>query len=216
MLDFTEKILNSTLASHVFRDRDLAILLAGTPASRYGLLNKAMKKNEITRLRRGMYVIAHKYAPMTFSKFYLANCMELRSYVTAESALAYHGFIPEKVVTVTSIVPYGRQRQFVNPYGRFEYHVVPINTYEFFTGIERHEINKQAFFIASPLRALADLVYLNKYTWQGIDFLLESLRIEEKDLNSLSPKDFDRIINVYRNKRVLTFLNALQETLKNE
>ena len=52
MLHSTEKILSTALGQHIIRDIDLANLFKGTPARRYGLVNKALKKKELVQLRR--------------------------------------------------------------------------------------------------------------------------------------------------------------------
>jgi len=67
--------------------------------------------------------------------------------------------------------------------------------------------------IACPLRALGDLVYDKKMRWNGIDFLIDGLRIDEDELLGLSEKDFDAILRVYKSKRVISFLASLRKEL---
>src|SRR3989338_2740259 len=124
MLHTTEKMLAANLGGRIIRDIDLANLFNGDPAKRYGLVNKALKAQELIRLRRGFYVIAHKYNTTPISQYYLANHLVPYSFVTAESALSFHGWIPERVTTVVSMAAVERNRQFDTPYGHFEYRVV--------------------------------------------------------------------------------------------
>jgi hypothetical protein len=68
-------------------------------------------------------------------------------------------------------------------------------------------------FIATPLRAIADAVYLNKeITWgrDGLDYLTESLRIEEDDLRSLAFEWLDEILDSIRSLRVRAYLEGLR------
>ena len=73
--------------------------------------------------------------------------------------------------------------------------------------------------MATPLRAIADMVYLNRaVTWRGdgTDYLLESLRIEEQDLRDLS---FDRcaeITEAFRNQRVKAFLQGMRKEFSHD
>ena len=60
-------------------------------------------------------------------------------------------------------------------------------------------------FIASPLRAIADAIYLDKeITWKrdGLGYLTDSLRIEEDDLAGLSFESVEEILESFRSRRV--------------
>jgi hypothetical protein len=73
-------------------------------------------------------------------------------------------------------------------------------------------------FVASPLRAIADKVYLNKeISWNrnGLGYLTESLRIEEDDLRSLSFEALDEILDSIRNRRVQAYLAGLKGAVDN-
>jgi len=64
---------------------------------------------------------------------------------------------------------------------------------------------------------LADLIFEREWQWVGIDFLTDSLRIDDDELETLESIDFENIIEVYstkkfyRAKRVNTFLYQLRE-----
>lgn len=102
MLNSTEKIYRSNLKNHVFTSNDLQHLFGGTSARRHALVNKALKKQEIIRLYRKFYILNDKYTTYRFSKYYIACRIQSRCYVSLESALAYHGWIPERVVDITT------------------------------------------------------------------------------------------------------------------
>jgi hypothetical protein len=208
-----DQLILGGMTNKLFTNEDLKRLLMGSPASRYALINKALKKGEIVQLRRGIYVMGQKYAQGPFSQFNIASQMISHSYVSLESALSFHGWIPEKVTVISSIIHHGRTKTFKTPLGEFQYYFIPVNEYEFLTGVIRVKEQQQPFFIASPLRALMDLVYEKKLHWQGLTFLLESHRIEEEYLFALKKSDFDAIKRVYRSKRLLTFLQQLEVSL---
>jgi predicted nucleotidyltransferase component of viral defense system len=213
MLISTEKLQEAGFGERVFTKNDLARIFGGTPARRYGLVNKAMLKGELVRICRGVYILAEKYRCVQFSQFFVANKTVVTSYISFESALSYHDWIPERVAIVNSVINKGRTRLFDTPFGELKYVYLPVNPFEFLTGVSRHSINGQPFFIANPLRALADYVYERKIEWTDIDFLLEGLRIEPEMLNQLTQDDFIEIQLVFRSKRVQSFLQHLQQEI---
>lgn len=215
MNTLTHTLTTAGLNNRVFTDSDLHALLDNTPAARYGAVNKALKKEELIKIRRGLYLLTDKYQPKKLSKLFLASRIVPHSYVSLESALSYHGWIPEQVKTVTNILAQGRSKTFATPFGEFAYYQLPTNQFEFLTGVSRiEEIQNQPFLMASPLRALADYVYIRKVDWQGIEYLTNGLRIELEQLMQISSRDFAKIKNVYRSKRVLNFLNNLKKALQ--
>jgi hypothetical protein len=213
MLDSTEAILSSGLGDHVIRDIDLTNLFDGTPARRYGLVNKALKAKELVQLRRGFYVATPRHQPPKFSQYYLANHMEPHSFVTAESALSFHGWIPERVTETLSLAPFGRNKQFDTPYGRFIYRTMPIPPAQFLMGVSHIETEANAFWIATPLRALIDYIQWHKLDKVDLDFLQHSLRIEPEQLYSIKLADIEQVRDVYKAPRIKRFLKILQREI---
>ncbi len=70
-----DQLIHHGMTNKLFTNEDLKRLLMGTPASRYALINKALKKGEIVQLRRGIYVMGRKYAHDPFSQFNIASQM---------------------------------------------------------------------------------------------------------------------------------------------
>lgn len=215
MTALKDKIIETGFADHILTDVDLDGLLDGTPASRYGMVNKALKKGEIIKIRRGLYLLADKYRHKKLSKFFLASRIVPHSYISLESAFSYYGWIPERVTTVTSILAIGRTKKFATDFGEFVFYQLPVNEYEFLTGVIRvEEIKGEPFLLASPLRALADYVYVKKIDWQGLNYLTSGLRIDIEHIMQIKTNHFIEIKNVYRSKRVLHFLDSLKKELK--
>jgi predicted transcriptional regulator of viral defense system len=214
MLKTTEKLIEAGLANKVFNNTDFKELFMGTAASRYGLLNKALDKGEIIQLKRGCYILNQKYNNQKLSKYYIASQIVPHSYVSLESALSFHGWIPEKVTTISSVIYKGRSRSFITEFGEFEYHTMPVQPYEFLTGVQRESVGGRPFLMASGIRALLDLVYEKGYEWSGLDFIQESLRIEIDNLKVINRTDYNDISNVYRSKRVLKFLQNMTKELR--
>lgn len=214
MTTLKDKIIEAGFADYVLTDVDLDGLLDGTPAARYGMVNKALKEGELIRIRRGLYIIADRYRRRKLSKFYLASRITPYSYISLESAMSYYGWIPERVATVTSVLAGSRTKKFTTPFGEFVFYQLPVNEYEFLAGVTRvEEIKGEPFFIASPLRALADYVYIKKIDWEHIDYLTSGLRIDAEQLTQIKHSDFFEIKKVYRSKWVLNFLDSLKQEL---
>ena len=80
-----------------------------------------------------------------------------------------------------------RSRAFDTPIGRFTFQRVPARNPR--AGVQAVKLGHNAWaFVASALRAIADIVYLRpSVVWikDGLGFLTDSLRIEEEDLSRI-------------------------------
>lgn len=216
MLKSIEQIIRSKLDKHVIRDRDLALLFPGSPARRYALINKALKKGELIRICRGFYTLNKKYLTHPFSQYYLANRIVPNSFITAESALSFHNWIPERIVQTISITAFGRNRTYNTPVGEFVYYKTPVPNHLFYYGVKPIEIDKQSIYIATPLRALMDYVYLHKVKNASTDFLKRSLRIEENHYSKINKSNIAEMGSVYNSLYVRQLLNNLTHETKSE
>jgi len=214
MTPLTEIIIESGRAERPLSARQLEHLLEGGSARRYGLVNRALKSNELFQVRRGLYVLAKKYRRYDIHPFVLAQQLLPGSYISAESALSFHGWIPEAVHTVLSVTPKGKSQTYQHDIlGKFEYRRMTVNSGYFLQSVARHELQHQVALIAKPLRALLDLVYLRKLPWQGIDFLLSGLRIDEQVFSTVTELDITALLDVYKGKRERKFIEELQRSL---
>lgn len=146
MTKLKDMIIESGFVDHILTDIDLNNLADGTSAARYGMVNKALKKAEIIKIRRGLYILADKYRHKKLSKFFLASRIVPHSYISFESALSYYGWIPEHVTTVTSVLACGRTKKFTTPFGEFSFHQLPVNEYEFYRRNTYRRDQKRTFF----------------------------------------------------------------------
>ncbi|MBI3370783.1 MAG: hypothetical protein HY017_03355 [Betaproteobacteria bacterium] len=175
------------------------------------LVHRACQEGEILRLKPGLFVLGPPYRKCEPHPFVLAAVLHAPSHISLESALAHHGLIPEAVYQVSSVT-LGRSREFSTPLGVFSFRRVTARAPR--AGVEAVAVARNAWaFIASPLRAIADAVYLNKeITWNrnGLGYLTESLRIEEDDLRSLPFEALDEILDSLCNRRVQAYLEGLK------
>src|SRR3546814_1864485 len=94
--------------------------------------------------------------------------------------------------------------------GRFSYHPLAIQKYQFLVAVERLKLGVLTAFVATPLRALLDLVALRKSGWTDLGWLTSGLRIDEYHLLSLEDREFAMLRGVYKHKTVNDFLRSLE------
>ncbi len=196
----------------VFTDRDVALLMGPERSdySRHGLVKRALHKGDILRIRRGIYCLAKKYQRQPLNYFSLAQLIYGPSYISLESALSYHGWIPEGVFMVTS-VSLERSRTFQTPLGGFSYQRVVQE--QFYEHVDRVESEGLPFFLARPFKALCDYFYVHRQNWRSVRPLQESLRIEDDMLGQITRSDLDCLYENYRSRRVKTFIMGVRKDL---
>jgi predicted transcriptional regulator of viral defense system len=173
-MDYGE-LLNITRNNPVFPS---SLLLAGkgTAGSVRRQLDRWVKSGRLLQLRRGIYSVAPPYQAEAPHPFLVANHLRKPSYVSLQSALSYYGMIPESVPVTTSVTT-GRPEELQTPLGRFVFRHVKKTA---FFGYRQNEISLgQSVFLASPEKALLDLLYLTP----GSDSprYLQELRLEPMD-----------------------------------
>jgi predicted transcriptional regulator of viral defense system len=213
MNGLANKIVESALAERIFDERQLAEVVGGSEARRYGLVNRALKDGALVRVKRGLYILDERYRRETIHPFAAAQSLLPGSYISFETALSFHGLIPEAVYMAASVTPDRKTIQNDTPIGKFSFHPLAINDYQFFVGVERHKFGHLTAFVAEPLRALMDLAVLRKQEWAGIEWLITGMRIDQDWLWSLRRKDFRALKPVYRHRRAREFLDSLEKVV---
>ena len=192
--------------------QDLATLLPEGDSKRQALIKRAVASGDIVRIRRGLYCLADMYQKKRLNPFSVSQHIYGPSYISLESALRWHDWIPEAVYSYTS-VSLKNSKDFNTPVGLFSYRRVPQKT--FYAGVNRQaDDNGSVFLIASPLKALADYVYIHKCDWAGVDPVVESLRVEIEELELLTSGQFDVLSENYNSRRVQHFCKGLRKDLK--
>jgi len=168
-------------------------------------ISSLLAKGTIIRVKKGLYVFGESLRRRPFCRELLANLIYGPSYVSLEYALHYHGLIPERVETVTSVTC-GRSRTFDTPIGTFAYRMIPLEAFRI--GMDRVELDAgRSFLIAIPEKALADRIVAERGA--GItsqkelhDYLLTNLRIDQAALQELDTLRLVEIAGHYRSRRV--------------
>jgi hypothetical protein len=210
----TEHLIEQGLSEKVLSERQLERVVGGAAARRYGLVNRALKAQELIRIRRGLYVLPPKYRTEPPHPFALAQALEPGSYVSFETALSANGWIPEAVRVTASVVPGRKSSRLEHPtVGSFEFRPLALHNEHFLELVERRELGSQIALVAHPLRALIDLITLRKLDWHGLAGLTDGMRIEEQRLRKITRTQVQTLAGVYKQKRTNKFLSALAREL---
>ena len=120
-------------------------------------LSRWVASGRLAKLRRGVYAVAEPYRRRKPEPFATANLLVRPSYVSLETALSFHGLIPEAVFTVTSVTT-ARPALHRTLLGDFDYRHI---SKSMFWGYALTPIGSSTrAVVASPEKALLDLVYL--------------------------------------------------------
>ncbi len=165
-----------------------------------------LKSEELIRVKKGLYVFGKNIAQAPYSQELLANLIYGPSAISLNYALNFYGLIPERSTVITSITN-KRNKQFVTPVGNFTYRYLALNKYV--VGIEIFSVNPTtAFLIASPEKALCDLICLvdkkiEMLTLSDMEnYLFSDLRIDEEALSSFRLKLLKEIVHYYQDPRL--------------
>jgi hypothetical protein len=195
-------LFDSAVVSNLFPDCSVG--------ARKLLVHRAVRAGEVLRLAPGTYLLAFRIGRRAPHPFVVASLLHAPSHISLESALAHHGLIPEAVYQVASVTT-GRSRVHHTPVGVFTFRRVPVRMP--LAGVEVIKVGGEAWVhMACPMRAVADLVYLDKrvaWTTSGLGFLTDSLRIEEDDLSALVTPRFHEIYGAFADRRVQGYLRGL-------
>jgi predicted transcriptional regulator of viral defense system len=154
------------------------------------------KKGYLERVKRGFYIFSNQRKDVDAREisFHLYN----PSYISLESALSYHGVIPEIVYSLTCITT-RNNRKFTNSFGNFIYRNIKPSL---FFGYKVVETKNSKYLLADPEKALLDYLYLNSTDENGFDELRINKEGIDKDKLLIYAKEFNskKIQNLILNK----------------
>jgi len=156
-----------------------SLLMAGgvDPADLGRQLSRWVNSGTLIQLRRGLYALSERHQKTRPHPFLVANRLKRASYVSLQSALEFHGLIPEYVPSVTSITT-GRPEELLTPLGTFIYKHIKKGL---FSGYKIIDVGEgQSAFVATPEKALLDLLYLTPGS-DNPDYLRE-LRLQNAEI----------------------------------
>jgi len=199
-------LFDQTVVRNLFPDR--------SQGGRNVLIHRSVQAKEVFRLKRGLYVLSEPFRKTQPHPFAVAPMLYGPSVISLESALSFHGLIPEAVCQTTSVTV-RRSHENSTVLGDFTYSRVPSS--QPLAGVESIKLDAIFWgFVATPFKAIADLVYLRKEAdWRaaGISFLTDSMRMDWDELCSISMARADEVIDSTRNKRTRNYMSQLKQAI---
>lgn len=188
---------------------DLHHILDKSRDSRQGIIKRSIQAGYLIPLKRDLFLIKKPNGtPPDF--FEVAAIIYGPSYISFESSLSFHGWIPEAVRTITSATV-KRANEFETPVVFFTYSRIPIEIFSF--GVQQVTRGNHNIFIASPIKAIADMIYARKRIWNSLVDLMEDLRIERDSFESPDKETLLDLSNHYPSARVRNTLNTFYKEL---
>lgn len=149
-----------------------------------------LAKGVLLPIRRGLYVLGPDERENPISLPLVANVLYGPSYVSLEFALSRHGLIPEGVFDVTSVT-LRRSRVMATPLGRFSYTHMPLPAYGIGVRTEQGP-GGVSFLLASPEKALCDLVMLTRRLPNMSVSAMQSWLLEHRRMDAGILRELDR------------------------
>lgn len=171
------------------------------------------RHEEIIRLKRGMYVVSPQVTGKTLSTELIANHLYAPSYISMSSALRYYGLIPEEVYTMQSMTV-KHSKHFNTPLGGFDYLCIARDS--FYIGVTTIKKDEFAFMIATPEKALCDLIANStnvklRYLKDVKTYLEEDIRMDMDDFNKMNPAVFEEYAKTgKKSESIRTLLKLLK------
>jgi len=186
--------------------------LADTTVDTY--ISRYLKYKDIIQLKKGLYVssdfLSKNRGDISYS-FYLANIIRTPSYVSSWSALQFYNLTTEAIYNITSVTV-KVTRNYKTKAGNFSYQSIKDNLFSDFSLIRGRPATPAPsassadkpsftfnFFIASPSKALLDLLYFKTHQFRGvrskdIKALVEELRIDIEEMDKKEQTKFYTMI----------------------
>lgn len=190
---------------------ETGLLLSGDvrPMDVQKQLSRWTSSGKLYQLRRGLYSLAPPYQKVSPHPFLIANQLQVGSYVSLQSALAYYGMIPEYTPVTTSVTT-GRPTSYQTPFGQFDYRHIQVSWLQ---GYRRLDLgNEQTAFVAGPEKALLDMVYLQP-GGDSADYL-QSLRLQA--LDQIDRELLRRLANAAGKPKLLRALRIIDQIIEEE
>ncbi len=185
----------------------IASLFANIEAGNQKVRNLELA-NKIIRLKKGLYVVSPNVSRVALSTELIANHLYAPSYVSMQTALRYYGLIPEAVY-MTQSMTLKHSRRFDTPVGRFEYK--NMSRKAFSIGVTSVEMQNYAFLIATPEKALCDLIANSpkvnlRYLKDVEAYLEDDIRMDVEDFKNMDISIFERYAQVGKKSKSIEIL----------
>jgi predicted transcriptional regulator of viral defense system len=162
-------------------------------------ISELERSDALVRLKRGLYVASPEITNTPLSTELIANHLYSPSYVSCLTALRFYGLIPEAVFFTQSMT-IKRGRSFDTKIGHFQYFTCSKEAFAIGVTMEKTS-NNQQFLIATPEKALCDLIAttpsLNlRYKRETEEYLEQNLRLDMEEFYKMRLSIFQEYATV--------------------
>jgi predicted transcriptional regulator of viral defense system len=177
-----------------FSIEDIASALSVTKDSAKVSANRYVKSNFLIRLKNNLYMLSNKINSLTESElFKIANIIQVPSYVSFTSALSYYSVTSQQLQGIIESAALKRTKEVNTQIVTFNYLILKKEFYNNF-------VFTNEFFIATPEKALADIIYLSSMNRYQCDFeAIDFKKIDKETVTKLLTITNTKSIN-YWNK----------------
>lgn len=208
--------LEAIAAMPAVTKKNLGVVLGVSPATLDYRVQRLQATGDLLRLRSGLYAPTAAWqraqsSPEQTRRYleYLSGIMRSPSYLSLEYVLEKAGMIPESPFALTCITT-KTPRTYATLLGRFVYRSIRS---DLFTGYGLGAYRGLEVRIASPAKALFDMLYLRPFTTPSAmrAYLLETGRLNWDALRPFEKKKL--VVTIYASgvpkmKRILSILTA--------
>ena len=193
---------------------ETALLLAGKVKANHvrQQLSRWVKSGRVYQLRRGLYALAPPYQKVKPHPFLIANRLQRASYVSGQTALAFYGMIPDTAQATLSVTS-GRPERLETRLGVFEFRRVKTELLAGYRmiGLGQSQPKQQAL-VATPEKALLDLIYLQP-KGDSAEYLGE-LRLQ--NLERLDLDELRRQAETFNTPKLRRAVNVIMDLAQSE
>ena len=152
------------------------------------------KKELFIKLKNGLYALAD-FLP---SQYLIANKLYEPSYISFDTALSFHGIIPETIYTIASATP-KTSRKFETIGALFTYQKIKKEVY---TGYKPIKYLGETILIAEPEKALADYLYF-------VDLGKRKLEYERINLAKIKKIKLINYVKLFKRPKILNLIEQI-------
>lgn len=183
----------TSLGLPIFTPRELRVAFGAKDRAAEAFLAYNVKKGAIIRLKSGLFALS-KNMP---GEYIIANRLYYPSYISLDSALSFYNLIPESVYAVTSVTTKST-REFEISGRLFSYKRIKKEAY---TGYVLETVYGNGVYMATPEKAVADLIYFVYLGKRDYNDRLEMGKINFKTL--------EQYLLLFSKKGLVTFAKKL-------
>lgn len=170
-------------------------------------ITKLLRSGAVVRIKKGLYCFGESLRKEAMSREYVANLIYGPSYVSLDYALSYHGLVPERVETITSVTTQ-RSRRFQTPLGSFSYRMLKGSRYALGASLE--SVGNTTFLMATAEKALVDKGTSGLGVAGYAGYLSDDLRIEQEAPGNLDRSRLQEIALAYSSVKINNLLKCLK------